>query len=72
MDDPDEKWTPKDIWTGVLFFSAGVLVIVFAILARRNGIPWWLYGEGWFVGPIFILIGGNGIYRALGSLGDRE
>jgi len=63
MDDPDQ-WTPRDLALGLLFLVVGVLALVFSILAMRDGLPLTLWGLGWVVGPVFLLIGGNGVQKA--------
>ena len=55
---------------GAVFFSAGALAIVFAVLAMRNDMPDFLWGAScggaaWILGPICLLIGGNAIVRSL-------
>ena len=60
-------WTRKDVWNGVLFLAVGILITTYTVLAMRNDAPIVLWGLGWVVGPIFILLGGNGVFRSLTS-----
>jgi hypothetical protein len=41
------------------------LIVGYAFLAMRNGAPFPLWGCGWLVGPLLVLLGGNAIARSL-------
>ncbi len=65
MNESDERWQRKDVFTGLLLFSVGAVVTVYAFLAMRSDMPDFLWWPGWILGPIFVLIGGNAILRSL-------
>ncbi len=65
MNESNERWQRKDVFTGLLLFSVGALVTAYAYLAMRNDMPGFLWGTAWILGPIFVLIGGNAILRSL-------
>ncbi|MEE2857760.1 MAG: hypothetical protein VX949_10245 [Planctomycetota bacterium] len=65
MNESNERWQRKDALTGLLLFSVGALVTVSAYLAMRSDMPDFLWGAGWILGPILVLIGGNAIIRSL-------
>ncbi|MBX3464746.1 MAG: hypothetical protein KF830_16370 [Planctomycetes bacterium] len=67
----DEPWTRQDGWIGALFLFTGFLVTAYACMAMRNGIPAMLWAMGWVVGPLLLLLGGHGVWRALGA-GRRD
>jgi len=50
---------------GVLFLATGLLITGYAVLAAKNRVPMIFWGLGFVVGPIFLLIGGNSIYRGM-------
>lgn len=66
-----DEWEPKDAWLGLLLFVTGLLVCACVVLAWRNGFTG-LFGFVGFpalaVGPVLVLIGLNGLVRALGGL----
>ena len=66
-----ERWTRKDAALGLFFAIVGFLMIVYAILARRNGFLFGVWGSG-FLGLFFLLIGGNAVYRSIHSSEDRD
>jgi hypothetical protein len=53
------------VWLGLLFLGMGVLVVAFAIAAMRNDMPIFLWGTGWLLGPVLLLLGGNAVWRSL-------
>ena len=65
MNESDERWQRKDVFTGLLLFSVGAVVTVYAFLAMRSDMPDFLWWPGWILGPILVLIGGNSIFRGL-------
>jgi hypothetical protein len=60
-----EQWTRRDVRLGVLFLTTGILVVAYAFSAMRNGAPALLWGSGWVLGPLMVLLGGNAIWRSL-------
>ncbi len=60
VEEPEDKWKLKDVWLGLLFLSAGALITGYAYLAMRNEVPSVLWWPGWFVGPLFLLLGAPG------------
>ena len=63
--DDDTRWHRKDVWSSLLLTVAGALLLTYAILACRNGVPLMLWGTAMLFGPLLLLIGGNGIVRSL-------
>lgn len=61
----DEGWRRKDAWTGLMFLCLGVLLVAYAVLAFRNGVPMVLWGTTVLLGPLLVLLGVNAIVRAL-------
>jgi len=59
------KWTRRDIWLGLLFLFAGILIVAYSLTAMLNGYPIAFWGLGWVLGPILILLGGNGVIRSM-------
>jgi hypothetical protein len=66
--DHDEEWTKKDVWLGSSCLAVGLLIVAFGYVARRNDVPLLYWGVAWILGPLLILIGGNGIVRSLRGL----
>ena len=61
----DPRWTRRDARLGALFLVIGLLVIGFAYLAMQNDAPIMLWGGGWMLGPLLLLLGGNAVWRSL-------
>jgi hypothetical protein len=72
MDSSPNRWQPRDAFLGLLLFVFGALVTTYAYLAMRNEVPSWLWVLAWIVGPLLLLIGGNGIVRALAARRERS
>lgn len=60
-------WTPKDALLGSVFLAVGLLILTCVVLATWNGLAWALLGFGWLVGPVFVVLGANAIYRSARS-----
>ncbi len=63
--DEDEKFTYKDVLTGLGFAAVGSLILLNSVLAAGNGWPAWFWLLGFVVGPFFVLAGCVAIYRGL-------
>lgn len=60
-------WTRRDARLGALFLLTGLLVTAYAFTAMQNGAPVMLWGTGWLLGPLMLLLGGNALWRSLRS-----
>jgi len=60
-----DGWQRRDAWQGVLFLAVGAAVTWYAFLAGRNGVPLGLWCGAVLAGPLFVLLGGNAIFRSL-------
>ena len=60
----DTEGRRKDVWTGALFLVMGALIVLYAFTAMRNGVPIVLWGPGWVLGPLFVMIGGKGLWSS--------
>jgi hypothetical protein len=63
----EERWQPRDLWLGLLFFGFGCLIAVWVVLAARNGMPLALWGVGVLLAPVMLLVGGNALWKSLRS-----
>lgn len=61
----------QDLLHRILFLAAGILITIYGVLAMRNDVPIVLWAASFILGPILLLIGGVGIYRALGDRSNR-
>ncbi|MCA8977002.1 MAG: hypothetical protein KDC98_19930 [Planctomycetes bacterium] len=59
------KYTRRDAWLGVPFLVTGALMVIYAILAGRNGVPIVLWWAAVWLGPLFVLLGANAVVRSL-------
>ncbi|MHC4992419.1 MAG: hypothetical protein ACYTGC_15715 [Planctomycetota bacterium] len=67
-EDPSKnEWTLKDVWLGLLFLAAGILIVVYAIVVTRGPLPFLLRASAWIVGPLLMLLGLNAVVRSLGA-----
>jgi len=68
--EPNE-WTPRDALLGSVFLVVGLLILACVVLAIWSGLPWYLLGFGWLVGPVFVLLGTNALYQSARSASVR-
>ena len=61
----DDTWSRKDIWLGLLFLGAGVLISMYGVLAARKDVPARFWCLAFVVGPVLVLLGVNSVFRAL-------
>jgi len=65
MIDTENEWARRDAGWGALFVVLGLLVVGYAYCAVRNDIPAVLWIGGWVLGPVFLALGANAVYRGL-------
>lgn len=65
MSDTENEWARRDAGWGALFVAVGLLVVGYAYLAVGNDMPAILWIGGWFLGPVFLALGANAVYRGL-------
>lgn len=62
-----DQWTVRDVLLGGVFLAVGLMAIAYATLAKRNGVPAFLWSTAWIVGPLLLALGVNATYKALRS-----
>ena len=64
----DDRWEPRDAGLSLLLLATGLLATGHALLAWREGLTWFVGLSGLAIGPILVLIGGNGVVQGLLAL----
>ncbi|MBL8857604.1 MAG: hypothetical protein JNL28_03745 [Planctomycetes bacterium] len=67
MSDQNTQSTSTSLWPGVLLLFFGLLIVAYACLAVRNGLPIIFSGLGWILGPILVFIGVGALARSRGN-----
>jgi hypothetical protein len=62
-DKQDDAWYPGDLLAGITLSATGAVAIACAWLAMKRGLPAAFRGGGWFIGPVFLILGVNAVIR---------